>query len=755
MTTRQTCFFLSIIAIASLFPILHVWIVNNDDIHLANAALGGGFKEVLQGTWHLTASQGRLHLGKMLSMYLPVVFDNFVYYKVISYISLVLCVLLFSLLCKSVFYSTTSGLLAGLFTLTWLQNSLGPSPVTSHTGLWTFELCYFFLSTLLFIKSQQNNASKIYIYASAALYLKVLLSYELFILYLPLYVLLSLKKEKNLKKSLRDCLPFFCTIAIFLLIYLGFQLFKTTNYPGATIGDLSQFKRIAQVIWQFSISSLPTYFFFNSHYQDLFRWFNDGAGIHFFLNGIQASWIIKAMLAGWLFVHLAQRQSNQSFPKGQALILYLISGVYFFFSPPFLPSLTTHYQNLVAGGTLDNSSTFFCFFAFIFLAVLATGMIANIKRKQLRDIILGGATILIACSSLMVDCSNYYIAKIQTFASSRWRIIDQFLASPEFHKIPAGATIYSPTLFTPFISLHFVGREPYNTKDGKIFVNYWTKYFSCKGGKRIILKDNDVGLPASFYYMKYEQDINTKNQYLLLSHILPSSQSKPMAKEFYSDKIIVFDQSPRQSFILGGRIKTSGQAATTPKKVKIIAEITGKQKAARQAGSYANNIFLLPIKVAATPTTTDLTKITITAPQPAIISDSIFFIATGITPLSIGHLPPLRKLTGWYPDKWIKKEATIELHTDKSQTFHLKGFVPATALKKFPAESIKISLLLNNKIIGQIIRKQEGLFSTAVNIPAHTDSVLTIKSNASFMSGGDNKHQPRQLSFLVTSLSMQ
>jgi len=145
MTSRQTYFLLSLVVLIQLAPISQVWITTNDDTRLANAAMCGGIREVWPAVWDLTVSQGRSHLGKIFSVYLPLIFDNFLYFKFVTYGALFCNFLFFGYFCKLFFRSTTYGVIAFIISLVWLQNSWGTAPITAHPGLWTIELNYLAL----------------------------------------------------------------------------------------------------------------------------------------------------------------------------------------------------------------------------------------------------------------------------------------------------------------------------------------------------------------------------------------------------------------------------------------------------------------------------------------------------------------------------------------------------------------------------------------------------------------------------------
>src|SRR6185295_3691089 len=60
---------LAVIAIQTLFPLLSVGLVTNDDLKLANAALDRGARGVASVLWSFTRRDGRLDLAQILSWY--------------------------------------------------------------------------------------------------------------------------------------------------------------------------------------------------------------------------------------------------------------------------------------------------------------------------------------------------------------------------------------------------------------------------------------------------------------------------------------------------------------------------------------------------------------------------------------------------------------------------------------------------------------------------------------------------------------
>jgi hypothetical protein len=165
---------LLLIGVATFYPFLDVWLVINDDLKFSNAALEGGARGFASSLWFLTLKYGRLHLAKMLSYYLPFVFGNFVFFKIVTMGALLADLVLFAYFLKLFFKSEKIFYLTLLLSLVFLQNSWEHNPIVSFAGFFTFTFLYQVISWITFLCYLEKGEKK-YAAASAVTFLLTLL----------------------------------------------------------------------------------------------------------------------------------------------------------------------------------------------------------------------------------------------------------------------------------------------------------------------------------------------------------------------------------------------------------------------------------------------------------------------------------------------------------------------------------------------------------------------------------------------------
>lgn len=129
-----------------------------------------------------------------------------------------------------------------------------------------------FVSLLFFLKYLESTKKR-FIIISAILLFVALCSYELFIMFTPLYlvILISQRTDKNARvKSniLKLGVPFFTTI-LYLLCYVVQSKIFPSNYDGNKLADFSLVKTI-NVASQLIKTGIPGYYLFNDRYQYAF-----------------------------------------------------------------------------------------------------------------------------------------------------------------------------------------------------------------------------------------------------------------------------------------------------------------------------------------------------------------------------------------------------------------------------------------------------------------------------------------------------
>ncbi len=743
---------LLIVGVATFYPFLDVWLVINDDLKFSNAALDGGARCFASTLWLLTLKYGRLHLAKMLSYYLPFAFSNFVYFKVVTIGAVLADLVLFAYFLKKLFESEKVFYLTLLLSLAFLQNSWEHNPLVSFAGFFTFTFLYQVISWITFLRFLEKGEKK-YAAVSAISYLLTLLTYEAYTVFLPIYLGMALWKGHGWKRASKSMIPLGLSLLSYLGFYLLFSLFRTSNYPGATMDRHIHPGEILNVIWQFSIAATPGYFFCNAKYRYLFGYFQGSfrpMNFWTFVHDLQGLWLIKTILVTGLFIFLTSTKEKLAQWIGWPRTwLLLLMGCYCFFAPSIPLALTEHYQRTVrVGGQLGMQSTFFSFFALVFLGLTITTALQNCPLTNWqKKVLLACFAICLVAVTLMVEYTNYYVGRMQSVASGRWRLVNALLGSPAYANIPPGSRIIAPSLFEPMGSLSFDGTaiDPPPNNSG-LYANYWTFYFSHFGKKKVTVssfsKDRILRNSDSFY-LKYSQEQGTWNQCLIIAPVVSGGEESDQDPRYLSDTVWAFEDSPRLSFSLGG----------------FIAPGLGPTSISLQRGGSidANSCFLFDVPQSSlTKSARFIKEAELRANHPAIAVESLYVASPGIVPPLIQKYQSLIRGKGWYGDGWVAQVATVKLNVGDKHTLVLAGAIPDYVISAAPGSELRIQVKMNGSILAERSLHQAGNFDLAVELPVGWTGDLTIETNGAFVPkdhgvGGDS----RRLGYLVKEIFLK
>lgn len=530
---------------------------------------------------------------------------NISYMRILSITIHIINLYLLYYLIRLIFKSTKTGFFAILIFLVSVQNSWDHNLLTSYSHH-LLLISYILLSFICYYKYYELKKKK-YLIASAILFF-LCLSYETYAVYFPLYFIISFYyngKEKSaifprIKKLLFDLKYAGIFFIIFLLFYfimghinkdnslagieaLGYEK-STENYGYTTSYGLSAIKQILNVIYQFAIASFPTYIFFHSkkflnEYSTSFGSFQ--YSISYLINNIQMIWMLKALISGYLLYHLLSSLKSRIISI-KLLIPGLVISLYLIFAPGIPVSLVKKYQDWVQMGTMGFINTFHSFFGVIILLIILILIVFNLlnkikieNTKKIATVIFMTVVIIIfSMISVITDFSNNAYTLSQVQSTYKWKMVDLFIKSEEFKKIPPGSIIYAPSLFKSIGIM-------------EIFPPYWTDYISYKTGKtkniidypelikdyvknpRIIFTEseeekikvagthefllNDISQrqTKNLYYLNYIQDKKEPNQYMVFGKVNEKNDYHNGA-ELYADEVYVFSLSKYRRYSITG-----------------------------------------------------------------------------------------------------------------------------------------------------------------------------------------------------------
>jgi len=700
---------LAVVAIQTLFPLLSVGLVTNDDLKLANAALDRGARGVASVLWSFTRRDGRLDLAQILSWYVPFALDSFVYFKAVTLAAIAADLILFAQLLRSVLRDRAAFFLALLLGLVGLQNSWEHSPITAFPGLFTITLAYLLGSLLAFQRFLERGAPAARA-LSAVLFLLVLCSYEMYVVYTPLFFGLALWAGRPPRAALRALGLHLTALALYLAAWFASHAFRVGDYAGVTIPRAFDVHRFARVIWQFSVSSLPSYFFFVPKYGFLLEALRREAGWRGLWAALSAGSVIKAAAVATAYVILVRRPPSAIRLGPRRTIALAAAGAVYFFAPSFLPALTERYQAEVEH-ELGMQVSYFSTFAWIGLATLLLPLCAARLRGRIRSAWVAVTAAVLAMTSLAVDYTNAGIAEMQARGRHRFAMVDAFIESPDYAVIPEGAMLYAPSLFQSIRTINFVGSaiDPRPSADPR-YENFWTFYFTRRGGRRVTVADRPERIPAAvaaqgFYYLKQVQPTPGRGQYLVFAHVRrPEEPPRPLVSEL----VLVYDRSPWSARLLGGRVAEG----RSPASVRLVGGAT----------SRAADVFVFDVADHALDMG-DMRRSAVAADSAVVDAESVF-LAPGVPPEA---REPIFKTSGWFPDGWIGEEARATLRPPGPARLVVEAYAPDYLFRKVGLTALRMTLELDGAPIAVRTLTRGGRFRIEGNVKEDGPGALVVR----------------------------
>lgn len=493
--------------ILTFFPLIGTGFTTNDDTLISLQS----FEDMLSSA-KLAGRVGFIFNG--IIGYIPYASQSELYYQFFRLGSQALLLFCLFFFLRKFFCSSIPSLIVVTFFLAFIQNNWEHNLTTSYPFIFSILFCLFLLSAVFFIRYLETSAI-FYGLVSAFLYF-LSLSYEIFVLYFFVFIFLSLcyKKDNNQRffGFIKNLLPISIAVFVYLVIYFSFRYFNPQKYSG-NYAKVDDWSATIEVIWQYSISSLPgydfsLYFFKGQNVSSKYLSLVIQPVSYFFDNfyKIKVEWIIKSIIIFYI-VFFVLFGSKKYFSKKKLIISSFIAFIYIFI-PNILIGFTEKYQKWVmTAGSHAYLSTYYSFIAQIcflsFTLILACDFLSNLKK--IRFLLITFISISAATVSFLTDFHNFYVTQDQMLSQSKWRTINHFLSTPEYQSIKNGSLVYAPSLF----------------KNRGIVANhssYWSDYFMKKTGKIVnVIKEIPEKLPSenSIYFLKYEEELNTDNQYLV------------------------------------------------------------------------------------------------------------------------------------------------------------------------------------------------------------------------------------------------
>jgi hypothetical protein len=288
-------------------------------------------------------------------------------------------------------------------------------------------------------------------------------------------------------------------------------------------------------------------------------------------------------------------------------------------------------------------------------------------------------------------------------------MVDAFIATPDYAAVPEGAILYAPSLWQTTGTINYVGTaiDPRPSADEK-YENFWTFYFTARGGKRVSVTDRLERIPPQWrgiYFLRHARPGAAGGEYLVFAH---SERSRQSPTRLVSDRVVVYDRSSWVSRMIGGTVVDREAAPVT------VGVVDGAR--AETTGLFlfdvANHIYKLGI----------LERCGV-ATQDDVIDPESVFLAPGLAaPDGV-----VVKTAGWLLDGWIGAEARAHIAARAPARLVVGAYVPDYVFKKAGASAVTVSLELDRAVIATQSVAQGGRFRIEANVAEGTAGELVVR----------------------------
>lgn len=455
---KELILFVLLVVLTSI-PILKLGIMHNDEL-MSRYWSSQGFLTFYKHYFIEQIQKGRALSCIIIpfTMYLGFIGQNSFSFKFFQILSIIACCLLFE---KLISHATNSKKLSKMFTvvfLLFLQISFEPTVPNVFVTFYNISLCLLFISFTKYIDYLKFGKKKS-LYSSMIMFFIVELSYESFVTYVPVFMLLfigylGIKKVK--KDKIGFSLPIITGVLYLILYILSSKLFPS-NYSGNQIAGINIINSL-KIIESLSFYSFPVSYIFSSKYRYLFN-------VYFDLSVLDIIRIVLTVLCAILLIILYLRKDEKKLTNSSVIKSVVIC--FFGVVLPIIPiSVASMYQNANIGSiTLGLPVSFFAYFcsSLLFTLIMYKLLTSNDCLKT-----IGISLIIVA--GFITQTMNSVFSRRANQDFQRIQNIENFVSSEVFDEY-SGKTIYTTDLFQLNDALY-------------IHDTYWTEYAN--------LHDNNV-----------------------------------------------------------------------------------------------------------------------------------------------------------------------------------------------------------------------------------------------------------------------
>lgn len=467
-------------------PILKLGIMHNDEL-MSRFWSMNGFKKFYMHYFNEQLQKGRALSCFIIpfTMYLGFIGKSTYMFKFFQSLSIIICAITFGVAIYKILKNKKVAIFSIMLFLGFLPITFEPTVPSVFVTFYNVSVFLLLISLMLYNNYLETAKLRSLIFSMIILFF-VELSYEAFVTYVPLYLLLYLYRKgiKNLFKDIKGwILPILVGITYLVLYIIASKVFPS-NYDGNKIDKINLLTSF-NIIYYIARYSLPGCYIFSDKYNYLYN-------VYYRVNLIDIiRTIIMTLIFGLGIIVIFIKNKYNSKIKEEAYDKKSILKVVFFgicaIVLPILPiSVATMYQKMDIGIiTVALPVTFFSYFGAIliysFLIYFLIERFDLAKYLVIPILLLGIIKVQNMNNVISIEANNNYnrLLKMESFVES------------DFFEENNIKEIYAPDLF--------ITKNTLAIHDG-----YWNEFARFKG-KDICIK-NEVGNSESTNLYFLEED---------------------------------------------------------------------------------------------------------------------------------------------------------------------------------------------------------------------------------------------------------
>jgi len=483
-------------------PFYRTGIIINDELQARCLAMQG-FIAFYKSEFIGWADQGRLLAAPINSFTKYLGFIGVGYgtaFRIGSITIILLTILAYGRFVNNLIKDRYFAVFSSVFAVSFLAITFEHQPPNAFVGFLSFPLMLLFISLNCFVTYIEQNKAR-HIILSMILFLIAMMSYEAFVTYSILFILIAFGLT-NIRTKSTNLTAYFApiiTTLLYLVSYCACSFFSPSDYAGNQIGFNNLWESLKIIVDLFLVC-IPGFFVAFPRYQyfrELFYNFDcfDFTRVSIFV-----------VLFGIVCMELFEKKSKNSKLGNQSLKiskLYIVFCSFLYMIIPSIPNaLSRMYQGNVGftSGFLTLPVSYFEYFSAIFLFTFIIWSNASKLDKKYRIII----TVILCVCVLNIQEMNDIFSHQQNQDFNRITKIESFLQTKTVKSLPIG-DYYAPDFYQQnnLLVIH----------DG-----YWSDFCNNVLQEKIqISKDYSEDIVGSMYYDNDNFTIVNNNKIIVAS----------------------------------------------------------------------------------------------------------------------------------------------------------------------------------------------------------------------------------------------